>query len=442
MRHPLFGATVLLSPTAIILGATLLQCGSSTSSASGSGSGAVSGSSGANGGMGSAGSSSSGTNPTLGNPNGPITYDAKSCSWVGGATESDALPTGNTAVLTGSNGCAGGTCLNPDCKPNTTPAPLDMYPGISFDPMYDGPDFLTPSYIPTDVIIPTLDDVTDGPDIGTDGYGPGNWTKSNLAFLDANNMHWDVFANTNNWDGPIVGDPTMDDPDGYNNFIDMLTKHNVSDHTVHHTWMGSSLNDTMPLDPTMPQCCDCTDFPTVTCDSEVSGVETVLAKMSNGGKARCTRFRPPYGWPYETAGQQGLADVEPIVAKYGVYVGWNFQTHDADNSPCSCIDETAGQACSTDTENYNTVTSVVSQVMTQIATPGKGTAWGVVLLHGVLPWTAGAVRQLFGPTGLVTKAGFRTGTVEDAICWKYGMHSWDIVNKINNYTGTDARVAN
>jgi hypothetical protein len=234
----------------------------------------------------------------------------------------------------------------------------------------------------------------------------------------------------------------MDDPDGYNDIHDLLTKHNVADHTVHHTWMGSSLNDTPPLDPTMPQCCDCTDF-TTTCDSEVSQVETVLSKMSNGGKTHCTRFRPPYGWPYETPGQQGLADVEPVVAKYAVFVGWNFETHDADNQPCSCIDETAGQACSTDTQNYNTVASVVNQVMTQIGSaPGKGTAWGVVLLHGVLPWTAAAIRELFGPNGQVTKAGFRTGTVEDAICWKYGMHSWDIVNKINSYTGASARGPN
>ena len=30
---------------------------------------------------------------------------------------------------------------------------------------------------------------------------------------------------------------------------------------------------------------------------------------------------------------------------------------------------------------------------------------------------------------------YRIGSVEDAICWKYGMHSWDIVNTVNGYTG-------
>jgi hypothetical protein len=35
-----------------------------------------------------------------------------------------------------------------------------------------------------------------------------------------------------------------------------------------------------------------------------------------------------------------------------------------------------------------------------------------------------AQHRIFG------KNKFRVGTVEDAICWKYGMHSWDIVQTL------------
>jgi hypothetical protein len=27
--------------------------------------------------------------------------------------------------------------------------------------------------------------------------------------------------------------------------------------------------------------------------------------------------------------------------------------------------------------------------------------------------------------------GFKLATVEDAICWKYGKHSWEIVQQLN-----------
>jgi hypothetical protein len=106
------------------------------------------------------------------------------------------------------------------------------------------------------------------------------------------------------------------------------------------------------------------------------------------------------------------------------------------------VDEPS-QSCSSDTNAYNNTQAVVNQVTSQIGTgPGKGSTWGIMLSHGVLPWTAAALPMLFGPNGAVTKSGFRIGTVEDAICWKYGMHSWDIVNQVNGYTGANARGPN
>ena len=390
------------------------------------------------------GDSGSGTDAASGGDAGAtgVSYDPKSCTWVGGAAPASGRSPANTTPLTG-DGCAGGACLNPKCTALGTPAPLSSFPGIGFDMAYDGPTFSTPTYIPKDVIIPTLDDVTDGPDPVTtppDGYSNGEWTKTILQFLDANNMHWDFFMNTNNWDGPITGDPTKDDPDGYNNFVDILSKHYPANHTVHHIHMGYNVAP----DPMsgVPQGCDGA-LTTVTCDAEMSGVEAVVSKISAKGRPHLTRFRPPYGEPYQFNMPGNLADVEPAVAKYAVWVGWNFLTNDATNTPCSCVDEGAGQACSTDTQGYDCTSGAYTQFTTAIGSgPGKGSSWGVVLMHGVLPWTASVLPKLFGPDGYVSKAGFRVGTVEDAICWKYGMHSWDIVNKVNNYTGADARGPN
>jgi hypothetical protein len=63
--------------------------------------------------------------------------------------------------------------------------------------------------------------------------------------------------------------------------------------------------------------------------------------------------------------------------------------------------------------------------------PGQGSSYGIILMHGVLPWTRDALPMLFGPNGYVTMHGFKTATVEDVICWKYGKHSWELVNQLN-----------
>jgi peptidoglycan/xylan/chitin deacetylase (PgdA/CDA1 family) len=282
----------------------------------------------------------------------------------------------------------------------------DPYPGTGWD--------VAPPFIPKDTVIPTLDDVPDGADTTNDGYQPGNATKSILSFLDTNDLHWDFFLNTNNWAGPITGDPVTDDPDAHADILDILTKHNPANHTVYHAHMGSD-QPPDPMNPTIPQCCDCSTF-TDTCDSEMQGVETVIDKMSNGGRAHLTRFRPPYGEPYQVSGP-GLADVEKVVAKYAVWVGWNILTSDADGNP--------GAPTSTAQSVYDKVVAAVG------SGPGNGSSYGIILMHGVLPWTRDALPMLFGPNGYLPKHGFRTATVEDVICWKYGKHSWEIVQQLN-----------
>jgi peptidoglycan/xylan/chitin deacetylase (PgdA/CDA1 family) len=373
-----------------------------------------------------------------------VAYNKTSCHWEGGATGSGETATAPSAPIAA---CASSAnLLNPSCQvctpamgcPKMTGAAMPgKYPGIGFDAAYDqGSNFAQPIYIPNDVIIPTLDDVTDGPTTQA-GYANGNWTQTDLAFLDANDMHWDFFMNTSNWDGDLTGNAGSDEPNGYNNFVDILMRHHPANHTVHHIHMGDNLAPSGGV----PQGCDGSKT-TVTCAQELQGVETVVNTYSMGGTPHLTRMRPPFGEPYESNGPGNLADVEAAVAKFAVWVGWNFETHDADDDPCSCVDEPS-QKCSSDAPAYNNTQSVVNQVTSQIGSgPGKGSTWGIMLSHGVLPWTAAALPLLFGPNGAVPKAGFRIGTVEDAICWKYGMHSWDVVNQVNQYTGTNARGPN
>jgi peptidoglycan/xylan/chitin deacetylase (PgdA/CDA1 family) len=311
-------------------------------------------------------------------------------------------------------------------------------------------------------VIPTLDDVPDGAD-GTvgDGYYPGNWTKRDLLYLDGKGddptapmphlpaistpLHWDFFLNTNNWAGPIMN-VAADDPDAHADVVDILANHNLANHTIHHIHMGS-MQPNDPANPAIPQCCDC-GMPTnpcstamctagtcnqdcmninTTCDSEISGVETVVNSFAGGSMPHLTRFRAPYGEPFQAMGP-GLADVQAAVAKYAVMVGWDFLTHDADNSPPNPAD---------------TVSYVEGQIKAHLKdAPGAG-GWGILLMHGVLPWTHDSLDDIFNPkTGYLATHGFKTATVEDVICWKYGMHSWDVINTINKYTGADMRKPN
>lgn len=351
----------------------------------------------------------------------------------------------------------------------TSPAPAPgpgSFPGIGFDSTYDqGSTQNQPVYIPNDVIIPTLDDAPDGEDdntgpAGNDGYTPGEWTMSDLAFLDSIGEHWDFFMNNNNW-VTVTANPADGtcDPDGYNAYVDILKNHFPANHTADHVQMGFNFQAAptcFQWTPTQAQCCDCDLCPTTDCSAEIASVETLVAAISNNGRSHLTRFRYPYGYPLQSQGT-GLAEVQPKVAKFAVEVGWNFLTDDANNSPCgcqetsgttcTCIDESSGGVCSTDTTGspgpYDNVTADYTNFVNAIGTgPGKGTSWGVALMHATVPWTAGTIRKLFGPGGYMLTTTYRIGTVEDAICWKYGMHSWDIVNKVNGYTGADARGPN
>jgi peptidoglycan/xylan/chitin deacetylase (PgdA/CDA1 family) len=317
----------------------------------------------------------------------------------------------------------------------------DPFPSTGFTPG-ESNAMPGPAFIPNNYVIPTLDDVADGVDTTMgDGYYPGNWTKRDLLYLDGKGddptaptphlptisapMHWDFFMNTDNWAGPI-NDTSADDPDAHADFVDILALHNPANHTIHHIHMGSSIAPDTTQNPPIPQSCDGA-LSMDTCDAEIQGVETVIGMFSGGKIPHLTRFRAPYGEPFQTMGT-GIMDVQAVVAKYAVMVGWDFLTHDADNSPPNATD---------------TVSYVEGQIKTHLGTgPGAG-GWGVLLMHGVLPWTHDSLDDMFNPTtGYLATHGFKLATVEDVICWKYGMHSWDVINTINHYTGAQMRGPN
>ncbi len=291
----------------------------------------------------------------------------------------------------GGNGCAGGTCMNPDCEPLTTPADIGTYASLGFEAQ--------PSYIPNDVIIPTFDDAPDATHSPPDAtYGAGGWTASDLSFFESNGMHVDVFINTNNW----CGDVTMN-PECTATIKEILSLHNPANHTVYHPYMGQANTSAAGANPN--GCDNVTD-----CTAELTGVETVIDSLSGGARPHLTRFRLPYGVPDQSGGAN-QAMVDGIVAQFAVGVGWNFDSQDS-----------AG---------VSTGATIASNVEMSIGTaPGAG-SWGVVLMHGTYPWTNAAIPMLFGPNGYLTQHNFKTATVEDAICWKYGMHSWDIVQQLS-----------
>jgi hypothetical protein len=305
--------------------------------------------------------------------------------------------------MLGGNGCAGGTCLNPNCMALGTPAKIGTAAEIGFETQ--------PSYIPNYVIVPTFDDTPDGVHKPGDGdvytnFGEGDWTRKLIQFFDTNSMHVDFFVNTNNFCD------VSQDPECMATLVSMLKTQNPANHTVHHMHMGGNTGNN-PDDPASSSCSGSNS--TVSCDDELKGVESVVDMASNGGRPHLTRFRSPYGEPYQ-AGGGALSAIRAIVKNYAVHVGWQM---DSDDSSCDNCKFTG--------------TKIANNVLGNIGSgPGKGKSWGIVLMHGTYPWSYDAAKILFDPkTGEVQKRGFKLGTVEDVICWKYGKHSWELVQQLS-----------
>jgi peptidoglycan/xylan/chitin deacetylase (PgdA/CDA1 family) len=308
---------------------------------------------------------------------------------------------GGSGGMIMSNGCAAGACLNPDCKALGTPAAVGTFAELGFDPK--------PSYIPQDVIIPTFDDAPDGEiDPATEPgpykvYGEGRWTAKTLEWLKANNVHADFFINTDNWCGPV-----SDSDDCLKAIADVLRDQNPANHTVRHIHIG--ISDRAPDDPGCA-----TD---AACEKELQGVEDVVKTLSGGGVRNLTRFRAPYGEPFQVQGT-GLDMAKKVVARHAVHIGW-----DLDDGDSTC-DDSRGVPCFTGDQIVQNVVALVG------SGPGQGQRHGILLQHSTYPWTYEAAKKLYGKNGYFATHGFRIGTVEDAVCWKYGKHSWELVKQIS-----------
>jgi peptidoglycan/xylan/chitin deacetylase (PgdA/CDA1 family) len=358
------------------------------------GKGGGSGPSGGQGGNGGADTGGSGGGADTGGSGGSQTGGSSGGADAGlkdsGAPAPDAMM-GTGMGLTG-NGCAGGTCLNPECKPLNGAAAGGKTPNTGFE--------LQPSYIPNDVIVATFDDTPDGINSPPDpNFGAGDWTRKMVDYFDGVGLHMDFFINGNNF-CDVAKTPECEET-----VRRILKNHNPANHTVHHIHMGGNTGAPTGADGS----CNGTQ-----CDAEMMGVESLINTLSMGGRPHLTRFRAPYGEPFQAGGGGAIAT---IVGKYAVHVGWQM---DSTDSLCDNCKYTGAQ--------------IAKKVTDQIGTgPGKGKAWGIVLMHGTYPWSYDAAKILFDPTtGYIKTHGFRLGTVEDVICWKYGKHSWELIAAANN----------
>jgi hypothetical protein len=68
--------------------------------------------------------------------------------------------------------------------------------------------------------------------------------------------------------------------------------------------------------------------------------------------------------------------------------------------------------------------SLLQDVETTIGTtPGSG-SWGIMLAHGVYPWTRDMLPMLIP---WLKKNGYVLGNLEDVSCWLWGKHTWEII---------------
>ena len=283
--------------------------------------------------------------------------------------------------------------MNPACTPYAgaqDPGPWPETGGWDNSPTTVFTD-TPPQDMPPKTIVLTFDDVP----------LPGV-TKTDLATLATAGLQVDFFANVNN----LCGDLSLAtaDPECVNDMHSILANHRIANHTMQHWHLGAldgSHTDGIP---------HCTNATCV--ETQNKDVETYITKLTNGATPHLTRFRAPYGEPYYAAVASDLATVAPVVAKYAVQVDWNF---DSDDSLTSWPNK--GQ-------------SLYDHVVNDKLKKG---AFGIILMHGTLTWTRDMLPMLIS---YLQSSGYKLATVEDVICWKFGMHSWSVVNKTNNYTGT------
>jgi hypothetical protein len=69
-------------------------------------------------------------------------------------------------------------------------------------------------------------------------------------------------------------------------------------------------------------------------------------------------------------------------------------------------------------------TTLMQNVVSQIGTPGNGSAWGIMLAHGVYSFTYSMLQTLIP---YLQKNKFVLANLEDVSCWMWGKHTWEII---------------
>jgi len=152
--------------------------------------------------------------------------------------------------------------------------------------------------------------------------------------------------------------------------------HEVGSHTVHHVSLALESTDV---------------------NAELAGVVSVLRSVAPS--ALSTRLvRAPFGEPY-FGPQETLDRVAPIVAQYGVHVGWNIDSRD-----WACTTAVDPPGC-------------VKQTVLDLVDAGRS---GIVLLHSTRPATVAALPDLIA--ALRTR-GKQFVSVESMVVAKYGKPS-------------------
>lgn len=152
--------------------------------------------------------------------------------------------------------------------------------------------------------------------------------------------------------------------------------HQVGNHTVHHYNLGESSTDVK---------------------SEVFGVADVLREVAPSA-LEVRLFRAPFGDPY-FGPQDPLDEVAPIVARYGVHVGWNIDSKD-----WGCSSASYPAAC------------VKKNVLDRVDA-GRS---GIVLLHSTKRATVSALPDLIAA---LRARGKTFVGVEELVVAKYGKPS-------------------
>ncbi len=151
--------------------------------------------------------------------------------------------------------------------------------------------------------------------------------------------------------------------------------HQVGNHTAHHLDLGD---------------------PSVDVDAELRPVDDMLTQYAyDPGNFEYRLTRAPFGDPW--FGPQARLDVvAPILADYGVHVGWNIDS--GDSTTCT------------------TAACVSGNVLTQV----DAGRTGVVLMHSISAWSVQALPTVLA--GLESR-GKQLVLVEDLVLAKYGKPS-------------------